>query len=58
MDVRKLRKSLEYADRLAIPFVMVLGEDELKSGRVKVKNMLVGSEVETAIEDLVDVLRK
>jgi len=35
----KLDKQLKYADRKQIPFVIIFGEEEKKSGRVTVKNM-------------------
>ena len=33
-----------YADKLGIPFVLLLGEDELKAGSVSVKNMRTGTQ--------------
>jgi histidyl-tRNA synthetase len=52
MDKRKLRKSLEYANKQGIPFVIVIGEDEIKSGKVKIKNMESGSEKEIDIDSI------
>lgn len=52
MDKRKLRKSLEYADKQKIPFVIVIGEDEIKSGKVKIKNMESGCEKEIDIDKI------
>ncbi len=53
MDVmgRGVKKALDYANRKGIPFVAVIGEDEVKSGRVKVKDMASGSENEFPIGD-------
>ena len=34
-----------YADKLQIPFVAIIGEEELNSSKVKVKNMATGKEV-------------
>lgn len=39
MRGRKLRKSLDYANREKIPYVIILGEDEVKKGEVLVKDM-------------------
>jgi histidyl-tRNA synthetase len=52
MEKRKLRKSLEYASKVGIPFVLVIGEDEIKSGKVKIRNMETGSEEEINIGDV------
>ncbi len=50
MDKRKLRKSIEYAGKQKIPFVVVIGEDEMKCGRVR--NMKDGIETEIDINKL------
>jgi histidyl-tRNA synthetase len=52
MDKKKLRKSLEYANRQGIPYVVVIGEDELKTRIVKVKNMMDGTEKEINIDEI------
>lgn len=52
MDKRKLRKSIEYAGKQKIPFVVVIGEDEMKCGRVRVRNMKDGIETEIDINKL------
>lgn len=52
MDRRKLRKSLEYASKQGIPFVIVIGEEEIKNGKVKIRNMETGSEMETNLEEV------
>lgn len=49
MDKRKIRKSLEYASKQKIPFVIVIGEDEIKSGKVRIRNMGNGSEEDVDI---------
>lgn len=52
MDKRKLRKSLEYASKQQIPFVIVIGEDEIRTGKVRIKNMMEGTEKETDIDKI------
>lgn len=52
MDKRKLRKSLEYASKQQIPFVIVIGEDEIRAGKVRIKNMIEGTEKETDIDKI------
>lgn len=39
---KKFKQKLTYADRLGVPFVLLLGEDELAQGKVAVKNMATG----------------
>ncbi len=53
----KLRKSFELADKLARTIVL-LGEDELAGGRVKVKTFATGEQVEVNGDDLVFFLQE
>ena len=46
---------MKYADKLEIPYVIVVGEDEANSGVVKVKNMKTGEQIESSIEDVYKV---
>ncbi|CAN5469306.1 histidine--tRNA ligase [soil metagenome] len=43
-EADKLGKQFKYADSIGIPFVTVLGDEEAKAGRVKLKNMSTGEE--------------
>lgn len=52
MDKRKLRKSLDYASKQQIPFVIVIGEDEIRAGKVRIKNMMEGTEKGTDIDNI------
>ena len=45
MNNRKLKKSMEYANKEGIPYVIVLGEDEIKSGNIMVKDMISGEKI-------------
>lgn len=41
---RSLRKSLDYANKMGIPWVIVLGREEIENNIVKIKNMTTGTE--------------
>ena len=41
---------MKYANKLEIPYVIVIGDDEIQSGKIKVKNMQTGEEVESLIK--------
>jgi len=43
-EADKLGKQLKYADSIKVPFVCVMGDDEIKSGSVKLKKMSSGEE--------------
>ncbi len=48
----KLKKAFDDANKLRIPLVVVLGENELARGQVKLKRMLDGAEIVISIEQL------
>lgn len=48
---RNIKKNLEYADRKGIPFVIVIGEDEKRSGKFKVKDLSNGEQKEFSFSD-------
>lgn len=49
---RKLKKSMNFANKMNIPFVVVIGQNEIVSGNVKVKNMSTGLNIEVAMNDI------
>lgn len=50
LNEKKLKAKMKYADKLEIPYVIVIGDNEIESGRVKVKEMRTGEEIETALD--------
>ena len=44
-EKKKFKQKLSYADKLAIPYVALLGEDEIGTGMVTIKDMAKGSQV-------------
>lgn len=57
MTGRKLKKSLDYANKERIPYVIILGEEELKAQSVKLKDMENGKEETIAMEELIEYLK-
>jgi histidyl-tRNA synthetase len=51
-DQAKMKKQMTYADRNDIPFVILLGEDEIKSGMLTLKVMKTGMQ-ETLDADVI-----
>ena len=50
-EQKKFKQKLSYADKLSIPFVAFLGEDEAASGTVSVKTMATGEQVSLSTAD-------
>ena len=40
----KMKKQMEYANRRMIPFVVIIGSNELQEGKATVKNMRTGEQ--------------
>lgn len=56
-DVTKMKKQFEYADKKKIPFVGVIGSNEISNNTVMLKNMTLGTQQEVSFEKLVEVLK-
>ena len=52
MNDRKLKKSFEFANREKIPYVIVLGEDEINNNYFNLKNMITGEQEKININNL------
>jgi histidyl-tRNA synthetase len=52
-DAARLKKQLSYADARHIAYVVLAGENEIREGRITVKNMVTGEQVQVAAENLV-----
>jgi len=51
-DADKLGKQFKYADSIGVPFVCVLGDDEITAGTVKLKNMKTGEEFKGTVTEI------
>ncbi|MDA7787354.1 histidine--tRNA ligase [bacterium] len=52
-DAAKMKKQMNYANKKGIPYVALVGEDEMKSGLLTVKNMNDGAQFNLSLEDLI-----
>ena len=53
---RKLKNQFEYADRKGIPFLAIVGEDEVTAGTVTLKNLSTGEQKKFTPDELVSNL--
>ena len=54
---RGISKSMKYASSYKIPYVLFVGEDELKKGKFKLKNMQTGKEVMLSLDGVVKKIK-
>ena len=57
LENKKIKAKFKYADKLKIPYVAVIGEEEKKNGTVSLKNMETGEQEEMSIEKMIEVLK-
>ena len=50
-EKKKFKAKMSYADKLGIPFVVLIGEDEMAAGVVAVKNMLKSEQVKLPVAE-------
>ncbi len=53
----KMEKQLKYADKKAIPFVLVLGPKEVEKNVLMLKNMNTREQEEASIEEIIDKIK-
>ena len=52
-DAAKMKKQMSYANAKMVPFVAIVGENEMKEGKVMLKNMTSGEQSLVTPEELV-----
>ena len=52
MNNRKLKKSLDYANKEGIKYVIIIGSNELETGNIVIKDMINGNNIETTINEI------
>ena len=50
-EQKKFKQKMAYADKLGVPFAVLLGEDEIAEGMCSVKNMVTGQQVKLSVAD-------
>lgn len=53
----KLKKQMSYADAKQIPFVLLVGEEEVKTGVLTLKNMESGEQEKVELADLIKLMK-
>jgi histidyl-tRNA synthetase len=56
-EKKKFKAKMSYANKLSIPFVVLLGEDEIAAGMVSVKDMESGEQRTLPVEEAASLIR-
>jgi histidyl-tRNA synthetase len=53
----KLEKQLKYADKKGIPYVVIIGPEEIKENKVVLKNLRTKEQTKTSLENLISLVK-
>ena len=53
----KLKKQMGYADQKNIPYVILIGSEEMSSGKLKLRNMALGEQQDLSVDDIISLLK-
>ena len=56
-EKKKFKAKMSYADKIGVPFAVLLGEDEINEGVVSVKNMTSGEQVKLTPADAAAMIK-
>ena len=57
-EQKKFKQKMSYADKLGVPFAVLLGEDEIAQGKCSVKNMRTGEQLLLTAQEAAAHIRK
>lgn len=54
----KIKNQFKYANKLNIPYIIIIGEDEVNNNVVSLKNMETGEQLQLPIEQAIEVIKR
>lgn len=57
LENKKIKAKFKYADKLQIPYVAIIGEEEVKNGTLSLKNMETGEQEQLRIEEAIEKIK-
>lgn len=57
LENKKIKAKFKYADRLQVPYVVTVGDDEIQNGTISLKNMQTGEQQVLSLEKAIEALR-
>jgi len=54
-EAAKMKKQMNYANKRAIPFVVIVGTNEIEKNKFSVKNMQSGEQQDCSLEELIKI---
>ncbi|AFL82726.1 histidyl-tRNA synthetase [Belliella baltica DSM 15883] len=57
-DISKIKKQFTYADKKQIPFVIVIGSEEIEKSEVSLKNLITGNQKAMSLKQAIEEVKK
>jgi len=57
-EQKKFKQKMSYADKLGVPYAVLLGEDEIAEGKCSVKNMVTGEQCKLTAQEAAEHILK
>ena len=57
MEDKKIKAKFKYADKLQIPFVAILGENEIATNTISLKNMATSEQLQVSIDEAINIIK-
>ncbi len=57
LEDKKIKAKFKYADKLEIPYVIVIGEEEIQNSTVTLKNMATGEQQTLTLEEAIEKIK-
>ena len=54
----KLKKQMKYANQKSVSFVILIGEEEIKSGQYTLKDMITGDQMNGMLSELINRIKQ
>ena len=58
MEDKKIKTKFKYVDKLEVPYTIVIGEDEIKSNTITLKDMTTGEQSQILVEEVIEKIKK
>lgn len=57
VEKKKFKYMISYANKLNIPYAIFIGEDEVNSGKLTVKNMVTGDQTSLSVDEAITMIK-
>ena len=54
---KKMKAKMKYANKLQIPYVLIIGEEEINTGKLSLKNMMTGEQSILSLDEVINKIK-